>query len=625
MSGICAVFRKQDASRTAEVVRAMCRGLSLDPSESRAMAAEECGAVGVSAVYPTQQIFQDDRFLVAYEADFVNETELWEAAGVEPGAGIGSLLARLYERFGTGFPARINGEFSIVIWEKRKRTLFAATDGFGIHPLVYHENERSILVASRIDALLASGEVSAEIHPHALANYVNYTVNLAAQTIISKVHRLLPGTFLAAGGGRLRTERYWDMTYTTGRGDEEALSRGLEAVVQQAVKDHAERERFSELGAFLSGGTDSSTVVGMMSRLQRGPVKTFSIGFEERRFNELDYARIAARKFQADYHEYLVSAKDCVEALPYMVRYFDEPFGNSSAIPTYFCARLAAENGVRAMLAGDGGDELFGGNERYLTDSVFEAYQKVPRIVRKGVVEPVLRAIPARNGVFGLARSYVRRSNLPQPERFFSYNLLAENPASTIFDPDFVAALGDYSVLEIPSRYYWEGPAHEHLDRLLYVDVKITLGDNDLLKVTRMSELAGVRPKFPLLDRRVAEFSGTIPSRLKVKGSQKRYLFKKAFRELLPIDIIQKKKHGFGIPVAYWMKSDPQMRELTRDVLLSARTYQRGHIRKQFIEDLLLKHEDDKTAFYGDLLWIFLTLELWFREFVDEPRWAAAA
>jgi asparagine synthase (glutamine-hydrolysing) len=218
----------------------------------------------------------------------------------------------------------------------------------------------------------------------------------------------------------------------------------------------------------------------------------------------------------------------------------------------------------------------------------------------------------------------VRRSNLPQPDRFFSYNLLVDNPASEIFEPAFVDSLGDYSVLERPAFYYREGPAKQHLDRLLYLDVKVTLGDNDLLKVTRMSELAGIQSRFPLLDRRVAEFSGTIPAGLKVKGSQKRYLFKKAFRDLLPAEVIRKKKHGFGIPVAFWMKSDPKMRELTHDVLLSAKTYQRGCFRRSFIEDLLRKHEGDKTAFYGDLLWIFLTLELWFREFVDRTQRVAA-
>ena len=276
------------------------------------------------------------------------------------------------------------------------------------------------------------------------------------------------------------------------------------------------------------------------------------------------------------------------------------------------------------MLAGDGGDELFGGNERYATDKIFDLYQRVPKLLRKGLIEPALAGIPVLNGVVGRARSYVRRSNLPPARRYFSYNMLVANSLGEIFEDDFVRELGDYSVLDIPSRYYTDGPAKSHLDRLLYLDVKVTLGDNDLLKVTRMSELAGVRPRFPFLDRSVAEFSGTIPARLKVKGFEKRYLFKQAFRQLLPVEIIQKKKHGFGIPVAVWMKSHKRMRELTQDILLSSRTYERGHVRRSFVEELLRRHETDETAFYGDTLWTFLTLELWFRQFADECRKVAA-
>jgi len=369
----------------------------------------------------------------------------------------------------------------------------------------------------------------------------------------------------------------------------------------------------------LSGGTDSSTVTGMMSRTGRGPVRTFSIGFREQPFNELSYARITAGKFQTDHHEYLVGPEDCLEALPHMVRYFDEPFGNSSAIPTYFCARLAAQSGVEVLLAGDGGDELFAGNEWYATDKIFAVYQMIPSMLRKGLIEPTLNSLPFQNGLIGKARRYVWRSNLPEPERIYSHMFLSAHPPAGIFESDFLESLGEFSVLEIPCRYYSQAPARAHLDRLLYIDVKITLGDSDLPKVTRMSELAGVQARFPLLDRRVAEFSGHIPPELKVKGLQKRYLFKRAFRNLLPIQVIQKKKHGFGIPVAVWLKSDPQLREFARDILLSVRAFERGYFRKGAMEDLFQKHEADDSNYYGDILWIFLTLELWHRQFVDQP------
>jgi asparagine synthase (glutamine-hydrolysing) len=413
--------------------------------------------------------------------------------------------------------------------------------------------------------------------------------------------------------------------YTAGsRGDERVLAREMHRVVAESVAAHCPaNEEFSRCGAFLSGGTDSSTVTGLMSRLGRGPVKTFSIGFAEERFNELDYARITARHFRTDHHEYLVTADDCMNAIPQVMAQFDEPFGNSSAIPTYFCARLAKEQGVDTLLAGDGGDELFGGNERYATDRIFTIYHDVPAPIRKGLIEPVLRFLPEMS-VFGRAQRYVHRANQSGPERFFSFNPLVENPPGKIFEDEFAARVSARSVIDVPERYYWKGPAYSHLDRLLYVDVKITLGDNDLIKVTRMSELAGVRARFPLLDEAVAEFSGRVPALLKVKGFEKRYLFKLAFRDLLARETTAKKKHGFGIPVAFWMKSDRRMREMSRDILLSRRTYERGILRRSYIEKLFRMHENDETAFYGDTLWTFLALEMWFRRLMDERLTAAA-
>jgi asparagine synthase (glutamine-hydrolysing) len=418
----------------------------------------------------------------------------------------------------------------------------------------------------------------------------------------------------------VQVRKYWDMRYAVDRdSNEERLSKELESLVASSVAAHCKDESFEEIGAFLSGGTDSSTIVGLMSRMGRGRVNSFSIGFAEQPFNELGYADIAAKRFNSNHHTYLVTAGDCFEALPDMIRSFDEPFGNSSAIATYFCARLAAQAGVKTMLAGDGGDELFGGNDWYASDKVFQVYQDLPDLLRKGLIEPLLGILPFENGPVGKARRYVRRSKLPAFERVMSYHFLCAHPLTEVFDSGFVDELGKYEVLEIPASYYRAAPATNHLNRQLYHDLKVVIGDSDLPKVTCMSELAGIRSRFPFLDRAVAEFSGRIPAGLKVKRFEKRYLFKRAFRELLPTEIIRKKKHGFGIPVSDWMKTDPKMRELARDTLLSQRAFERGYFRRGFIEDLFSKHEVDDSSYYGDTIWSFLTLELWHREFADVP------
>lgn len=624
MSGICAVWRKENPGRTAATLASLSGGLRLSEEERVRQAADGPAGVAVSARFATQQIYAGPAILVACDAELYNEHDLRALSpsrrAPAEDAPTASLLAELYERLGVDFVEKLQGKFSLVIWDGRQRTLLAAVDGFAINPLVYCQTADALLVASRVDALLKSGEVRAQVNPPALANILNFSSDLGPATILSGVQRLLPGTLLIASEGQMRVRQYWDMRYgLEERPSKARLTRELESVVERAVASHCASGSFAATGAFLSGGTDSSTVVGMMARTERGPVKAFSIGFSEQSFNELEYARITAEKFRAEHYTSLVGPEDCLEALPHMIRYFDEPFGNSSAIPTYFCARLAAQNGVGVLLAGDGGDELFGGNERYATDQIFQFYQRFPGLLRKGLIEPALAALPFQNGLAGKARRYVRRSNLPNPQRMFSHQFLCAHPMAEIFHDDFLKALGDYSVVSVPSRYYSQAPGRDHLDRLLYLDTKITLADNDLPKVTRMSELAGVQARFPFLDRSVAEFSGRIPARWKVKGLEKRYLFKRAFRNLLPAEVIRKKKHGFGIPVSVWMKQDPRMREFSRDTLFSSKASGRGYFRPGAVEDLYRKFERDETTYYGDTLWTFLAIELWHRQVMDQP------
>jgi asparagine synthase (glutamine-hydrolysing) len=625
MSGISGVLQLGNPKPTAASLAFLAKGLSTGHAEWKMNS--EAG-VAVCSRFATQQLYENESVLIACDADLYNEDELFEYTRPRQQsigeAGTAALIAALYERFGCDCFAKLRGAFSILIWDRRKMLLVSAVDHFGINRLVYYQDDEVFLMSSRIDAILQFGSVPREINARAIAQFLNFGVNLAPQTIFSRVQRLMPGCMLVASAANVRISKYWDMRYGVENGlNTDQLSAELESVVERSVAAHCGSDSPASLGAYLSGGTDSSTVVGMMTRKLREPVQAFSIGFEEQPFNELGYAELAARKFNARHHTYIVGPNDCFEMLPEMTRHFDEPFGNSSAIPTYFCARLAAQHGVKVLLAGDGGDELFAGNERYLTDKIFQLYQGVPLAVRKGFVEPVLGIAPFRNGLVGKARNYVKRSNIPGLERFFSYNFLCAHSPAEIFEDGFLRELADYSVLETPRRYYSEAAAGDHLDRLLYVDLKITLGDSDLPKVTCMSELAGIRTRFPFLSLAVAEFSGRIPPGLKVKGFEKRYLFKRAFRELLPPEIMQKKKHGFGIPVSVWLKSDQRFRELSHDVLRSARARERGYFRREFIDELFRKHDADDSTYYGDSLWSFLVLELWHRAFVDSPTGVA--
>jgi asparagine synthase (glutamine-hydrolysing) len=620
MSGIGAVWRRNNPARAAATASALSAALGSTPGDAGRSAGFPLLGVAVVAQGSGRKhdVHEDPRVFVACDVDLLNENELRRSCSLtEESSGPAALLSALYERRGLRFVEQLRGAFSFVLWDGAERRLIAAIDPFGIKRLVWYRDGDALLIASRVDAIRAAAP-ALEINPRAVQNLVNFSSILAPDTIFRGVERLMPGTLLVASHDDVRTESYWEMRYgQDGARDERRLARELQDVLEGSVAAHQHEVAGGHCGAFLSGGTDSSTVVGLMTRTSGAPAKAFSIGFEEPGFSELEFADIAARQFGSEHHTYLVNARDCVDALPAIVRAFDEPFGNSSAVATYFCARLAASAGVTTLLAGDGGDELFGGNERYALDKVFESYFVAPRWMRAGL-EASLR-VPLQGSLLQKARGYVRRANLRGIERMLSFQFLRTHDPREVFDASFIESLDGASVLDIPEHHYTQASAREHLDRLLFVDMKITLADNDLPKVTRMSELAGVETRFPFLDRSVAEFAGRVPARLKVKGFQKRYLFKRAFEDLLPREILQKKKHGFGIPVALWMRSDPAMRELAHDTLMSARAFGRGYFRKSFIEDLFQRHQAGVDTFYGDTLWTFLMLELWHREVVDEP------
>jgi asparagine synthase (glutamine-hydrolysing) len=319
------------------------------------------------------------------------------------------------------------------------------------------------------------------------------------------------------------------------------------------------------------------------------------------------------------HHTRIVTADDALNVLPRLVDGYDEPFGNNSAVGTFFCAQLARESGVSHLLAGDGGDEIYGGNERYRTDRIFARYGHIPGAIRRGVLEPVLNWLPESvPSVLQRAQRYVRRANMPNPRRFYSYEFYVAQNANHLLDRKFVQVSepeGPWRVLE---EHFGRVSSRSELNRLMYLDLKLTIGENDLLKVARTAELAGVGVRFPLLAVPLVEFTGTLPAAFKVHGLEKRYLFKRAFEGLLPRETLTKQKHGFGVPTAYWLKGHRGFRELARDTLLSVRSMQRGYFRSGVLAELFAKHESDSTAFYGDILWRLLMLELWHRRHVDQ-------
>ena len=463
-----------------------------------------------------------------------------------------------------------------------------------------------------------------DVNPAAVVQYLIFSTVPAPLSIFRGIQRLRPGHFLEFKAGQHREHRYWDMGYqeTSGR-TERYWATEVRDRIRHAVHRHLDGCTANKTGAYLSGGTDSSSVVAFIDERQH-PVNTFSIYFADPRYSEIGFARTTATQFKTRHFERVLSADDALKVIPKIAEYYDEPFANSSAIGGYHCALLAREHGVDVLLGGDGGDELFAGNERYATDKVFQLYQCIPVWLRRWLLEPAVRLLPETDRIIGLPRRYIRRASIPNPARIFSYSFFLSNDAVEIFEPAFLEQVPRDEWLSIAEDHF-RTPAASELNRFLYMDVKMTLTDNDIPKVSGTAELAGVKARYPLLDHRLAEFSGSIPTRLKLKGFEKRYIFKKAMQGILSDTVLFKKKHGFGVPLSSWLLQDKKMNSLMKDVLCDRGTCQRGIFRPKFLETLVDLHRREHTAFYGEIVWYLLVLEMWRRKNAASMRGFALA
>ena len=557
--------------------------------------------------------------LVVADLEVTNLGELQMQAGAHLADGV--LLAALYQKEGPRFVERLRGGFAVALWDRRRRSLLLAVDQFGIKRLHYAEAGGRLAFASRPAALLAVPGVDAGVDPGAIFLYLNFGFVPSPVSAFRAVRRLAPGHLLQVRDGRPAVERYWDVEYREQPIREGEAARSVYRLAEDAVAASLGETNAKEVGAFLSGGTDSSTIVGLATRRLGSPVNAFSIGFREADYNELNYAEVAARHFGAAHYTRLVGADDALAALPRLVERFDEPFGNNSAIGTLFCAEPARECGVSRLLAGDGGDEIFAGNARYRDDRIFGIYHDVPAPLRHLLLEPVLRRLPDGGAsVIGRAQRYVRRANIPNPDRFYSWEFFVAQRAGELIHPELLATVGVDGPTAVVRRHYHAAMASAELNRLLYLDLKLAIGDNDLVKVTGTAELAGVDVRFPMLDVPLVEFTATLPARLKMRGFKMRHVFGKAFGALLPAATLAKRKQGFGVPTALWLRTHPRFRDLARDLLLSPRLRERGQLRAEGIARLLDLHDGETSAYYGDLLWRVLMLELWQRRHVDGER-----
>src|SRR5438445_4193133 len=516
------------------------------------------------------------------------------------------VIVHLYEDFGPHCVEHLRGMFAFALWDGRRRQLLLARDRLGIKPLYYAEIAGRLLFASELKAILQLPEVARSLNWRAVSHLFTGLTTPPAESIIEGVRKLEPGHLLLASPGKApQIERYWEVRFEPDYSrSEEDYAEELRERLEESIALHLVSD--VPLGAFLSGGIDSSSVVATMARLAPGPVKTFSIGFLERDFNELGYARLVAKRFGTDHHE-LILEPNVVDILEDLAWHLDEPFGDPSAIPTFMVSKLSADY-VTVVLSGDGGDELFAGYDKYLVEGRERSFRFVPARIRR-LLGLLSRLMP--EGMRG--RNLLRHFSLPEAERCLdAVTLFRLEDKQRLFRKEAFERLSHYDPFRLEAEELKHGDGH-WLTRLQSLDLKRYLPLDILTKVDRMRMAHSIEARVPLLDDKLVEFAATIPPDLSLRHGPTKYIFKRALRGILPDEIIDRPKHGFGIPLGRWFRG--QLGAFVRELLLSETSRRRGIFNTAYIEQLVQRHEKGRDL---DLhLWTLISFELCCRTFLD--------
>lgn len=520
-------------------------------------------------------------------------------------------IVHAYEEDGIDFVRRLHGMFAIALWDRTRRRLVLTRDRFGKKPLHYAFDGQRLLFGSEIKSLLLAPGVRRELDPMAISQYFTFGYIPAPRTAFAGIHKLPAGHTLALEDGQIKLHRYWQLDFTPRcADDEETATRRVRELLLDAVRMRLISE--VPLGAFLSGGIDSSTVVALMSQVATERVKTFSIGFEEQDYSEVEYARLVARRYNTDHHEMIVRL-DLLDDLPRLVWDFDEPFADASMVPTYYVSKLAREH-VTVALSGDGGDELFGGYGSYMRGMQDLRLSHLAGPMR--ALGPVVgNLLP--DGMRGKNR--LRNLAWPAAERFAeAASVVQTSLRQRLLQRDFLFQ-GASDPRRIQLDRFDEVSALDHFTQMQRVDVETYLSYDILVKVDKASMFTSLETRAPLLDHVLAEYVASLPHDVRNRGGQSKYVLKRAVRDLLPHEILYRSKMGFGLPVEHWLRRD--LREMTYDLLRSQQARDRGVVDTAVVEQLLADHQRLRRN-NAQPIWTWLCFELWASIYLDRvtPR-----
>jgi asparagine synthase (glutamine-hydrolysing) len=553
----------------------------------------------------------------ATEATLAQDDDVLVALLGRPVAG----LPAMWRRYGTAMPQHLHGAFALAVIDQRSGQALLATDRSGVHPLCYQLVGRTLAFASSSDALIRHPCVGRQIDSQSIYNYLYFHVVPAPGSVYRGHHRLLPGELVHFHEGRVQQRRYWQLAFSESQlRPFDALKDELIGTLRQAVRLAAGTRR---VGVLLSGGMDSSTITALLSDVTGVPARTYSTGFEVAGYDTMRQARLVAAHFETRHQERFITPADVIDAVPDLGAAFDQPFGNGSAVSTYFSAQMARADGLDCVLAPDGGNELFGGNERYARQAIFSRYEKLPSALRQLLIEPLLYCIGRRNlsRLARGARNYIEQSLLSVPARLETENVLHRFGHANVLEPHFLASVDSSAPLNALAATYGQWAGFSQINQLLGLDMQFTVAGNELPKVSKMCELSGVRVAFPLLEDSVVVFAARLPPQYKLNGTRMRYFFKEAMRGILPPPALHKQAHRRGLPFAHWLRTDQRLREFAFDHLSDLKG--RHIVRADFIDRMCTVHHVEPTDDHATMVWVLMMLEQWFvhrRQAWSAPR-----
>lgn len=504
--------------------------------------------------------------------------------------------------------SNVDDIYYVVIFDSESHRALVRGNQYGLNRIYYYIKNDILLVSNRMENLIIEGAPGA-YNFQSLYDYVYFNVVPTPSSVYREISIITPGEELVCNNKRITQRPYWSLTYT----NEGKRSAGeLKELFTNCIKSDIDRN--GKTGAFLSGGLDSSTISGLLQQSSSSQVPTFSIGFDEEGYDETSYARAAAKFYGTEYHEYCVTPDDILGMIPIIVSSYSEPFGNSSAVPTYFCAKLAREAGVTRLLAGDGGDELFGGNERYRKQLMLDKFNSIPRPLKFLIQSSLGHEIIGRIPLLGKVSSYIRQANIEMPRRMERYNLIDRVGKENIFSGDFLGSININHPQEIISDAYNNIGDTELLNKMLGYDFKFTLVDNDLPKVVGMCDAVGIDVAFPYINEEMIAFAGSLPIAEKTTINELRVFFRRSMSNFLPRVVINKKKQGFGLPIGIWMMKNSTLRAFVfESVKRLEGTFLKENFCDMYFKDYMSKH----APYYGTLLWVLMILSEWIRKNSD--------